>query len=802
MMDLTKSKPALEYNKILSQIAEYANTEGAKAKILNLRPAIYPEFVIKLLNQTDDAKKIASLKGSPSFGGVKYVGDSVERAVKGAVLAPVELINIASVYRVARTLLNYHRTGKDIETSIDEIFERLFANRTVEDKISRAIISEDMIADEASSKLADIRRKIRIANAKVRESLQKYISSDTYSRYLQENLVTMRNGRYVIPVKTEYKGEVKGLVHDTSSSGATLFIEPLAVVEINNDIKILEKDEREEVERILAELSADCANYADEINLNYENITELAVIFAKVEYSFKINGTCPKIVDEKCVYFFKARHPLIDKSEVVPIDIGIGDGYDTLVITGPNTGGKTVSLKTLGLFVMMAQTGIHIPCDDTSYMSVFEDVLADIGDEQSIEQSLSTFSSHMVNIIKMLEHITPDTIALFDELGSGTDPVEGAALATAILEKVHSMGALCAATTHYAELKVYALETEYAKNASCEFDIETLKPTYKLSIGAPGKSNAFAISQKLGMSDDVIERAKVLVKSENKRFESAVEQLEENRLSLEKERNLASKIRRDMELKNAVSEKTLQHKLNESEKSIEKAREEAKRILASSRETSNYIFAELEKLQKQKDAENFKQTLTEMKNNIKATLKTTEKDIAPKIETPSADEYSEYVLPRKLQKGDHVLIKDANLTGVVENENPDKDDNIQLKAGIIKIKTKLSNVRLIDENYNAEKAESNKPRNLKNPGDKAIRTIKNEIDVRGHNGEDAWFMIDKFIDDAKTNAITSLRIIHGKGTGALRNALWRFFKGDARIASFRVGQYGEGDSGVTVLELK
>ena len=801
MMDLSKSKTTLEYDKILLQIAEYAHTDGAKEKILNLRPAIYPEIVIKLLNQTNDAKSIASLKGSPSFGGVKYIGDSVERALKGAILPPQELLNIANVYKTARALLNYHRTDKNLDTSIDEIFERLFANRPLEDKITRAIISEDMIADEASPKLSDIRRKIRIANSKVRESLQKFISSDTYSKYLQENIVTMRNGRYVIPVKTEHKGEIKGLVHDTSSSGATLFIEPLTVVEINNDIKIYEKDEREEIDRILAELSADCANYADELNLNYENITELAVIFAKTEYSFKINGACPKIVDGKRVYFEKARHPLIDKSIVVPINIGIGDGYDTLVITGPNTGGKTVSLKTLGLFIMMAQTGIHVPCDDSSYMSVFEDVLADIGDEQSIEQSLSTFSSHMVNIIKILDNITPDTIALFDELGSGTDPVEGAALATAILEKVHSMGALCAATTHYAELKVYALETEYAKNASCEFDIETLKPTYKLSIGTPGKSNAFAISQKLGLSDDVIERAKILVKTENKRFEIAVEQLEEHKLSLEKEKNLALQLRRDMEFKNAVNDKTLQHRLNEAEKNIEKAREEARRILASSRETSNYIFAELEKLQKQKDSENFKQTLTEMKNAIKTTLKTAEKDTVPKLDV-SVEDDDEYILPRKLQKGDSVLIKDANLVGIVENENPDKDDNIQIKAGIIKIKTKLTNLRLVDEKYNAAKPEANKMRNIKKSADKEIKSIRNEIDVRGQNGEDAWFMVDRFIDDAKTSAISSLRIIHGKGTGALKNALWRFFKGDVRIASFRLGQYGEGDLGVTILELK
>ncbi|MCL2813955.1 MAG: endonuclease MutS2 [Oscillospiraceae bacterium] len=808
MTDFLKSKTTLEYDKILSQVSELAQTEGAREKIKNLSPAIYPEFVIKYLNQTTDAKKLAALKGAPQFGTVKYTGDSIERAQKGATLAPIELLHIAYLYRSARNLLNYNRANKRFETGIDIIFERLFSNRMLEDKITRAIISEDMIADEASPLLADIRRKIRTANSKVRESLQRYTQGDSYSKYLQENIVTMRNGRHVIPVKAEHKNEIKGLVHDTSSSGATLFIEPLAVVEINNEIKILEKDEKNEIERILSELSADCADYADEINLNYENITELAVIFAKCEYSFKINGVHPKIVNQKSVFFSKARHPLLDKSAVVPVDIGLGEDYDTLVITGPNTGGKTVSLKTLGLFVMMAQTGIHIPCDEKeSYMSVFGDVLADIGDEQSIEQSLSTFSSHMVNIIKILKNISPNTLVLFDELGSGTDPVEGAALAMAILEKVHAGGALCAATTHYAELKVYALETPHVKNASCEFDIETLKPTYKLSIGSPGRSNAFAISQRLGMADDVIERAQVLVKSENKKFENVLGKLEEDRVTLEKEKTRAAELRRELEQKNIETENLLKKKSAESEKNLEKAKEEARRIIASSKASSEYVFSALEKLQKQKDEEDFKKSLTEMKASLKKKIKETEKEIYTySVENQVEDEDDEdYVLPRELQKGDKVMVKDSQLSGVVEIETPDKDGLIQIKAGIINLKTDIANIRLLENGFQKPKGETapgNNLRNTKKSSDREIKTVKNEIDVRGQNGEEAWYVIDRFIDESKRHKLSSLRIIHGKGTGALRAALWRFFGEDSRIKSHRMGQYGEGDAGVTVIELK
>lgn len=808
--DINRSLHILEFNKILKLISDLAHTEGAKTKILTIVPSTDPERVKIMQRQTSEAKMLASKKGAPVFNSVKDIADSVERAVKGAALSPKELLEIANIYRTARGILNYHKTDKTVETSIDQIFERLFANRPLEDKIYHAIVSEDIIADEASPELSDIRRKIRVANAKVKENLQKYVTSDQYSKFLQESIVTMRNGRYVIPVKTEYKNEIKGLVHDTSSSGSTLFIEPLAVVETNNELKILERREKDEIERILLELSSYCADFETELLLNYQNITELAVLFAKSEYSFRIDGVEPKISDEKKIWLHRARHPLLDKNTVVPIDIGVGgtgvgnaDAFDTLIITGPNTGGKTVALKTLGLFVLMAQAGIHLPCNDDSYVSVFDAALPDIGDEQSIEQSLSTFSAHMVNIVSILNSLTPNCLVLFDELGAGTDPVEGAALAVAILEQVHKTGALCVATTHYAELKTYAIETPHAKNASCEFDVNSLRPTYKLVIGMPGRSNAFAISQKLGLSSEIISNAKTIISSESRKFENILEKLDEERTKYSEEARKAEKIRLDMEKSVREREKALQAKSAEINKSIEKAKEEAKQILSSAKATSNYVFAELDKLQKQKEAENFAQALKEMKTTLKFNIKNSERKLY--TEDTSVKISDNYTLPRPLVKGDEVYLVDLELKGVVENETEDRDGNILISSGIVKVKSKLNNIRLLAD-VGLEMKTPAKPnraigaRNVKTTSD--IKTVKNEIDLRGQNGEDAWLAVDKFIDDSKMSGLNEVRLIHGKGTGALKNALWQFLRTDKRIGNYRLGRYGEGDSGVTVIELK
>lgn len=771
-------------------------THGAKQRALALVPSTNINQVIILQNQTTDAKMLTSFKGTPSFGGTKDITDSVERAVKGAVLTPKELMDISVVCRIARGLIDYITINNKRETSLDEIFARLFSNRFLEDKINRTVISEELIADEASPALSDIRRKMRNANSRVRENLQKYTTSQSYSKYLQENIVTMRNGRYVIPVKSEYRNEIKGLVHDTSSSGATLFIEPLSVVEANNEIKVLEREEAFEIERILAELSAEVAAFSEKLVLNYFNITELALIFAKSELSYRLSATNVRITEERSLEFVKARHPLLtlkDKTKVVPINIALGGEYNTLVITGPNTGGKTVSLKTLGLLSMMAQSGLHLPVDETSHTTVFREILPDIGDEQSIEQSLSTFSSHMVNIINIVKIANERSLVLFDELGAGTDPVEGAALAMAILEKIHRLGALCAATTHYSELKVYALETPGVMNASCEFDVNTLKPTYRITMGVPGRSNAFAISEKLGLPEDIIAKAGELVSHENKQFENVIDQLEANRIDMETQRRLAEEMRAEMERKTREFEQTMGKKLAEAERELEKTREQAQRIMTSAKAASDYIYTELEQLKRQKDNEDFAQNLARVREELKLKVKKTEEEIAPISED---DIGNDYVLPRELVAGDRVYIADVGIYGTV-TATEDKDGLVSIEAGIIKTKTHISNIRLAPKE--TDKKKSLTPRG---GGDKAIRSFKNEIDLRGQTGDDAWFMVDRYLDDAIMAGVHSVSLIHGKGTGALKNALWRFMKGDSRITAFRIGKYGEGDGGVTIVELK
>ena len=527
MLYTEKTLRTLEFDKIREMLAAVALTEGARELALSLTPSSDIDEVVLRQRRTTDSKRLMNIKGMPPFGDVKDMETICDRADKGAILTPRELLDVANVLRTSRSLLEYIKVNKLFDTVLDEIFLRMLPDKKTEDAILRAIISEDMIADDASPELSEIRRKKRSTHSKIKDVLQKYVTGSAYSKFLQENIVTTRNGRYVVPVKAEHRGDVKGLVHDTSSSGATLFVEPMAVVDANNELRVLESREEKEIEKILANLSNMAAAVSDAVFLNYQNITELAFIFACGELSFKMDGASPAIsVDEREIYLRNARHPLINKDKVVPTNIVIGDGYDTMIITGPNTGGKTVTLKTIGLFALMAQAGLHIPARDDSRLCVFEDILVDIGDEQSIEQSLSTFSSHMVNIVSIMKQVGNRSLVLFDELGVGTDPVEGAALAVSVIETVREKGAMCAATTHYAELKIYALDTEGVRNASCEFDVETLKPTYKLIIGTPGRSNAFAISTKLGLSPDIVRRAESLVSSDNRRFEDVIEKLD------------------------------------------------------------------------------------------------------------------------------------------------------------------------------------------------------------------------------------------------------------------------------------
>ncbi len=777
-------------------LAERAPTEGARERALALLPENDPDRILRRQRETTEAKAMQAIKGMPSFGMIKDVRDAADRAAKGAVLSPRELLDIANVLRTSRSLLEYSRTDRRGTASLDEMFERLITDKKLEERILTAIVSEDMIADEASPALSDIRRKMRLGNNKIKDTLQNFING-SYSKFLQENIITMRNGRYVIPVKVEHKNDVRGLVHDTSASGATLFVEPMSVVEANNELRVLQVKEQNEIERILTELSAACGDIQNALELNYKNITELAFIFAKSDLSFKLDATPARITGDRRVNLIRARHPLLDKDKVVPITVTLGGDMSTLVITGPNTGGKTVTMKTIGLLSLMAQSGLHIPASDTSEICIFDDIYADIGDEQSIEQSLSTFSSHMVNIVNITENVGARSLVLIDELGAGTDPVEGAALAIAVLEKVREAGALCAATTHYAELKAFALETPGFVNASCEFDVNTLKPTYRLIIGAPGKSNAFAISSKLGLSDAIVERAKALVSEENKQFEDVIEKLEASRLEMDKNRAEAERLRRELEEYKAASEKKIAQDLARAKSELEKARAQAVSIVESAKVTSNYVMEQLEKVKKERESANLSSALEESRRNIRKQLRESDEKINPVMEKVAED----YVLPRPLKKGDDVMIINIGKKGIVVDV-PDKDGNVTVQAGIIKTRTKVSNLMLLDE----AKVTFTDAQKKQIAADKyrvvVSRDFKDEIDLRGLNGDDAWYRVDKYFDEAHIAGIHVLRLIHGKGTGALKNALWQYLKTDPRVVSYRYGKYGEGDLGVTIVEVK
>ena len=793
-----KAVKTLEFDKITAMLAECAPTEGAKALAYRLMPDNDRYMIEKKLRQTTDAKNLLTAKGMPSFGNVKDITASIDRAEKGATMTPVELLDVAALLCTARRLYDYFfgdRKEGDPGEGLAEIFGRLVSDRPLETKITRAIIAEDMIADEASPELAEIRRKIRVENNRIKDNLQRYVSG-AFGKYLQENIVTIRNGRYVVPVKAEYRGEIKGLVHDTSASGATLFIEPLAVVDSNNELKALEKREEREIERILAELSAECAANGGVITADYYNITELAFIFAKGELSCRTDSVEPVVNDRKYLLLRRARHPLIDKKKVVPVTVELGGSYDTMIITGPNTGGKTVSLKTLGLMSLMAQAGLHIPCAEGSEVCVFDSVLADIGDEQSIEQSLSTFSAHMVNIVDILSKISDRSLVLFDELGAGTDPTEGAALATAIIEKVRRYGALCAATTHYAEMKAYALETDGVTNASCEFDVETLRPTYRLIIGTPGKSNAFAISSKLGIDDDIIEAAKDRLSNDNRRFENVIEELEKNRIEAERERDAAIKERREYEAFRNAEEAKLKKKAEIAERELEKAQEKAAQILQSAKVTSDFVLGQLDDIKKKQESGRFAEALEEGRRSIRKSLRETEDRVNPVI----GGDNSDYVLPRPLKKGDTVLIVNLNQRGML-TDLPDRNGNVSVKAGLMNMKTNIKNLRLAEEAATVTTADRKRIAASKYQAE-VNKSFSPSIDLRGQLGDDAWFMTDKYLDEALMANVKTVTLIHGKGTGALRKALAGHLKSDSRVKSFRGGIYGEGDSGVTVVELK
>lgn len=788
---------ALELEKILELLAAHTTCDDARQAALELEPKTKLSAVQTLLDQTADAHMLMAKFGAPNFGGLRNVNNAVSRAEAGGVLNIPELLYIAEDLRVIRSLSNWH-SDSSVKTHIDGFFAALMPNKFLEDKITTAIISEEEISDNASPELYDIRRKIRAASARVREKLDKMTHSQSVSKYLREPIVTMRNGRYVVPVKIENRGDVSGLVHDTSSSGATVFVEPTAVVEANNEIKVLQGKEKDEIDRILAELSSLAGSFASSVKSSYENAVTLNLIFAKAKLAYDMKAAVPQLNDRGIINLKKARHPLIDKDKVVATDIRLGDEFDTLVITGPNTGGKTVSIKTIGLLALMTMCGLMIPVADRSEISVFDRVLADIGDEQSIEQSLSTFSAHMTNIIDIIKTADENSLVLIDELGAGTDPVEGAALATAILERLHFQGAKVAATTHYAELKAYALSTPRIENGCCEFDVSTLRPTYRLLIGVPGRSNAFAISSRLGMASDIVERAKELVSSENTRFEDVVENLEKSRQEFETKKEEAESLKAQAEIDRAKA-KEYKESIDElREKEIEKARSEALRIVERAKRASHALLFDLDEFKKEKSKTNDAGELARRaRQQIKKSLGELDEITNPVIS--KFEDPEEYVLPRELKIGDRVVIRDiGNEAEVVALE--DKNGLVTVQAGLLKTRVKKENLRLVS----GKKKSQPKTRTVRPPRDESrlSASAKTECDLRGMNVEEGIMEVDRFIDHSLRMGINEVSIIHGKGTGVLRKGIQDYLRHNPAVKSFRLGTFGEGESGVTIVTLK
>lgn len=788
---------SLELDKVLEMLAEQASCADAKEKALSLTPQTELISAQTLLNQTEDAHMLLARFGGPSFGGLRNVNNSLSRANAGGVLNMRELLDIAENLRVIRSLTEWRDKSAGVETRLDFLFNSLIPNKYLEEQINTSIISDEEMADSASPTLYGIRRKMRAASSKVREQLDRMIRSTHYQKFLQDPIVTQRNGRYVVPVRNEFRAEVPGLVHDTSSSGATVFIEPIAVVEANNEIKVLESKERDEIDRILAELSVEAGNFAETIISSYDAAIELNVIFAKAHLAYKMKASVPQLNDAGVIDLKKARHPLIDKDKVVATDIRLGSEFDTLVITGPNTGGKTVSIKTVGLLTLMAMCGLMLPTADESKISIFKNVLADIGDEQSIEQSLSTFSAHMTNIIEILKQANEHSLVLIDELGAGTDPVEGAALAISILEQLHNQGAKIASTTHYAELKAYALQTPRVENGSCEFDVKTLRPTYRLLIGIPGRSNAFAISERLGMDSGIVERAKELVSSENVRFENVVDSLEESRQKLEEERAEAQALHAQAVLAKRKADEQLKNVERLKEQEMEKARAEALRVSQRARQEAAAFLDELDKLKKEKAtagtaADLARRAKSQMKQRMNAI-----DDVANPVMERVNDE--DYVLPRPLKKGDWVRIVDLDKEVEVISE-PDKKGNVQVQAGLLKTRVKLKNLRLLDKRKVKPSAPST--RTVRRTESRASSKVNSSCDLRGKTVDEALLDLDQFLDDSVMTGLTEVTIIHGKGTGALRSAVQQELRTHPQVKTYRLGVYGEGENGVTIVELK
>ncbi len=793
MYNLSRCNKVLELDKVLGLLSAETGLSDAAELARELTPSYDVEDVKVLLAETRDAHSLMARFGAPSFGGAPNVNSALARAKAGGVLSPSELLQIGETLRVIRVVYDWRRSSdSNAETSLDPYFDSLVPNKFFEEKIFLCIKNDEELSDNASPALFEIRRKISSSIANIRSRLDKLVKSQN-SKFLQENIVTQRDGRYVVPVKAEHRSEVAGLVHDTSSSGATLFIEPMAVVEINNEIKVLKAKEKAEIERILAELSALAADFADCTTRSYASLVYLNLVFAKAKLGYRMKASIPSLSADRTLYLKKARHPLIKPSDVVPVTVGLGKDYDTLIITGPNTGGKTVTLKTIGLLTLMTMCGLMIPVDDGSSIFVFDKVLVDIGDEQSIEQSLSTFSSHMANIINIISVADENSLVLIDELGSGTDPIEGAALANAILIQLRAQGSRIAATTHYAELKSYALDTDGVENACCEFDVQTLRPTYRLLIGVPGRSNAFAISTRLGLDPAIVENAKGLIDRDDLRLENIIGSLEQARLEAEKEREEANKLRGELQAaKNSVKSK-IDELEKERQKQAENSKAEAMRIVDNARVQTNKLLEELAEIKKSMNAANSAQMLARARSSVKGGLNKMQ-DLADPVISRDTDNY---VLPRPLVVGDNVIIYDINKNAVVLSVD-EASKTAVVQAGIIKTKVSIDNLRLAANKPKEVKRE----RNIKGIQSRAERTAVTEVDLRGMASDEAIMELDKYIDNAVLSGIPSIRIIHGKGTGVLRKSVSAHLRTHKNIRTYRLGVFGEGEDGVTIAELK
>lgn len=794
---MNKYYKKLELDKILELLAEQTSSDSCRDKALKLSPFFDEAEIRRELQKTNDAFTLSAKFGTPRFRRIKDISFSLRRCKSGSALSFRELLDVADILRETNMLCDWFGQCESMENSLSEYFRELYPIKDLEQRISESIISEEEMSDAASPELASIRKRIVRQGMNIREQLDKLIKSRSTQKFLQEAIVTMRDGRYVVPVRSEYKNEVSGLVHDTSATGQTFFIEPMSVVEANNEIRVLKSREQAEIERITQELSARVGENADSIANNFRVAQILELYFAKANLGAKMRGVAANIVSEPRISLHQARHPLIDRNSVVPITVELGGAYSSLMITGPNTGGKTVAIKTIGLLTLMTMCGLMIPAGDGSEVGIFGGIYVDIGDEQSIEQSLSTFSSHMVNVVKILSLADDRSLVLIDELGSGTDPVEGAALAVSILSTLREQGAKVAATTHYQEVKMYALQTEGVENASCEFDVNTLKPTYRLIVGVPGKSNAFAISQRLGMPDYVIDRAKELVSTENKRFEQVVDALEKSRQELEALKESAAISERNAKMTESELKQKLSDLEQQKEKELESARQRAMSIVEETRFRSNQLLNELEELKKVKDKEALRQGLSTAKGKTNSALNRMQDDANPVVQR----HIDSYVLPRPLKAGDTVMLADTRKEGVLMTV-PNMSGTCYVQVGMMKIKTNQKNLRLVENKKKQQPQKSVGGSVKKQVTSNMNRRGGMELDIRGMMSDEGVLEVERFIDGAQLSGISTVVIIHGKGTGALRAAVQQSLKTNPAVKSYRQGAYGEGEAGVTVVELK